>query len=47
MAAMTLLRKGLFCEKHQEWSPTGECRWCEPAAAAPWTPLVCMMKKRR
>jgi hypothetical protein len=42
MAAMTPLREGLFCEKHQEWSPTGDCRWCEPAA--PWTPLVCMMK---
>src|SRR4051812_30027214 len=22
---------GRYCEKHEEWAPTGECRWCEPA----------------
>lgn len=20
---------GRYCEKHEEWAPTGECRWCE------------------
>jgi hypothetical protein len=25
---------GKVCERHQEWCPTGECRWCEPEKAA-------------
>jgi len=23
-------RSGSVCEKHQEYSPDGVCRWCEP-----------------
>jgi hypothetical protein len=25
---------GRVCEKHQEYCPDGECRWCEPEPAA-------------
>jgi hypothetical protein len=24
---------GKMCERHQEWCPTGECRWCAPTTA--------------
>ena len=24
---------GRYCEKHEEWAPTGECRWCESSPA--------------
>lgn len=26
---------GRVCERHNEWCPDGECRWCEPEPAKP------------
>lgn len=31
------MKQGKVCEKHQEFSPDGECRWCEPPAPAKMT----------
>ncbi len=32
------MAKGRICEKHGEWCPEGECRWCEPVV--PIRPVV-------